>query len=882
MTSDETLAFLLPRLRSFGDRPAVIAFEPGGQRVVGYAELEDQAMRLAGGLLARGVTPGEPIALFAENSPEWVAVRLALLAVGARTVPLDYLITEAQLAEAVADCGARRLFTTREHLAAVSAAGVREVYLLDCETAEEGAEPLMSLLGDRPDSLPHPAPEDVVALFYTSGTTGAPKGVPLSQRNLAINVATLMALATEMADGSIGPDDRVLLPLPLHHSYPFIVGMLVPLASGATIVLPEGVGGPQIVGALRDGRVSVLIGVPRLYEALLSGIMARAAALGGLRAAAFRGLMALSIGLRRRFGKRVGLQLFGRVHRELAPRLRLLVCGGARLDADVEWRLEGLGWLVTSGYGLVETTSISTFNPPERTRPGSVGRPAPGVELRIDRPDAQGQGEVLLRGPTVFAGYRNNPQANREAFTGDGWFRTGDRGYLDDDGYLFITGRFKEMIVLPDGKNIAPDEVEAAYAASPYVGEVAVLEQAGALVGLVVPDMEALRAAGTGRIEDALRVSLAECSRGLPPYKRISGYAVGREPLPRTRLGKYRRHLLTELYARAQTGAAVPAAPPSEADATLLAKPRAAQVWHWLERRYPDRPLSLETSPQLDLGIDSLAWLEIGLAFERAFGFRLSEEAAARVLILRDLLQEVEAAPAAAEAAPGAAGLSPDDARWLVPAGALLSALGFVARTLVWAVMRACFRLRVDGAEHLPRTGPAVLVCNHLSDLDPFVVVAGLPWSRMRLAHWGADRTRLFGTPLRRGVARMFNLFPVDDRTPGQSLAFGREVLARGGILIWFPEEWRSPTGELQTFLPGVGVLIAESGAPAVPMRIGGTFEAMSRYRRVPRLIPVRLTIGAAIGADTLAARGGGDDPSRRIADALQDAVGSLGETGRE
>ena len=244
-SGDDTLAFLLPRLGSFGERTAVIAFEPGGQPVVNYAELEDQAMRLAGGLLARGVTPGEPIALFADNSPEWIAVRLALLAVGALAVPLDYLLTEAQLAAAVADCGARRLFTTREHLAAASAAGVSEIYLLDGEIAEPGAESLMSLLGERPDSLPHPAPEDVVALFYTSGTTGAPKGVPLSQRNLAINVATLMALATEMADGSIGPDDRVLLPLPLHHSYPFIVGMLVPLASGATIVLPEGWAGPR-------------------------------------------------------------------------------------------------------------------------------------------------------------------------------------------------------------------------------------------------------------------------------------------------------------------------------------------------------------------------------------------------------------------------------------------------------------------------------------------------------------------------------------------------------------------------------------------------------------------------------------------------------------
>ncbi len=876
MTNDDTIAFILARLRAFGDRPAVIAFEAGGQRLVSYADLEDQAMRLAGGLLRRGVTPGEPVALYAENSPEWVAVRLALLAVGARTVPLDYLLSEAQLAQAIADCGARRLFTTRAHLAEASAAGVDEVYLLDGETAEQGAEPIASLLAERPDSLPRPAPEDVVSLFYTSGTTGAPKGVPLSQRNIATNLATLLAV------GQIGPDDRLLLPLPLHHSYPFIVGMLMPLASGAAMVLPEGVGGPQIVGALQDARATAIVGVPRLYEALLSGIMAKVAAAGGLPAAAFRGLMALSIWLRRRFGRRIGRALFRRVHAGFAPSLRRLICGGARLEEALEWRLEGLGWRVLNGYGLVETTSISTFNPPDRPRPGSVGRPAPGVEVRIGQPDARGQGEVLLRGPTVFAGYRNNPEANREAFTADGWFRSGDLGYLDDDGYLYITGRLKEIIVLPDGKNVAPEEVEAAYAASPYVREVAVLEQAGTLVGLVIPDMDGLRAAGTGRIEDALRVSLAEASRGLPPYKRISGYAIGHEPPPRTRLGKYRRHLLPELYAQAQTGAGAPAAPPSEDDAALLAKPRAGQVWQWLERRYPDRPLSLDTSPQLDLGIDSLAWLEIGMSFERAFGFRLGEEAVSRVLTIRDLLREVEAAPAAAEAEPGTAELSPADRRWLVPAGPTLSALGLLARTLVWAVMRLFFRLRVEGVAELPQTGPAILVCNHMSDLDPFVLIAGLPWSRMRQAHWGADRNRMFGTPVRRFVARMLNLFPVDDRTPGQSLAFGREVLARGKMLIWFPEEWRSPTGELQHFLPGVGILIAESGAPAVPMRIRGTFEALPRYRRVPRLKPVGLTFGAPIGAEMLETRGRGEDPGRRIADALHDAVAALRPRGSE
>ncbi|MFQ5985639.1 MAG: AMP-dependent synthetase/ligase, partial [Alphaproteobacteria bacterium] len=526
MSGRPTLQNLLPVLGEFGDLPAVISFGEASMQVMTFTELEDRAMRLAGGLLARGVGRGEPVAILAPNQPQWVLARLALIAVGATAVLLDDSLSEVELSRAIADSGCRRIFTTRKHAAAMHSIteAELEVFVLDsAENAPDGTQSLETLLGERPSGLPETSPEDVAALFYTSGTTGPPKGVPLTHANIRSNLDAL--LAQEL----LKPGERVLLPLPLHHSYPFIVGMLITLASGSAMVLPEGVGGPQIVRALREGEVTVIVGVPRLYEALYAGIEGRVRARGRLPAVAFRALLGASLRLRRHFGLRLGRLLFRRLHLEFAPHLRLLASGGARLDPELCWRLEGLGWEVLGGYGLVETASISTFNARGRVRLESVGLPAPGVELRIDQPDAEGRGEVLIRGPNVFAGYRNNPEANREAFTEDGWFRTGDLGVLDEDGYLHFAGRVKEMIVLPDGKNVAPEEVEAVYAESPYVREVAVLEWNGALAGLVVPELEAVRQARSGRIEDLVRVTLAELSPRLPPYKRLSGFAMTRE-----------------------------------------------------------------------------------------------------------------------------------------------------------------------------------------------------------------------------------------------------------------------------------------------------------------------------------------------------------------
>ncbi|MEE9250015.1 MAG: AMP-binding protein, partial [Alphaproteobacteria bacterium] len=709
--------------------------------------------------------------------PQWVLARLALIAVGATAVLLDDSLSEVELSRAIADSGCRRIFTTSEHVAAMPSIteAELEVFVLDsAENAADGTESWETLLGERPPGLPELSPEDVAALFYTSGTTGPPKGVPLTHANIRSNLDALLA------QGLLKSGERVLLPLPLHHSYPFIVGMLITLASGSAMVLPEGVSGPQIARALREGEVTVIVGVPRLYEALYAGIEGRIRARGRLPAVAFRALLGASLRLRRHFGLRLGRLLFRPLHLELAPHLRLLASGGARLDPELCWRLEGLGWEVLGGYGLVETASISTFNPRGRVRMESVGLPAPGVEVRIDRPDAEGRGEVLIRGPNVFAGYRNNPEANREAFTDDGWFRTGDLGVLDEDGYLHFTGRVKEMIVLPDGKNVAPEEVEAVYAESPYVREIAVLEWNGTLAGLVVPELEAVRQARSGRIEDLVRVTLAELSSRLSPYKRLSGFAITRETLPRTHLGKYRRHLLPDMYQRAERGEGPPARAPSEEDRALLDSPRVQKVWSWLESRFPNRRISLETSPQLDLGIDSLAWVELSMELERRAGVRLSEEQIARVVTLRDLLREVEGAaekekPEREERADLPTRIMPDMERWLGPIGPGLTALGWVLYGTGWLLARVLFRLRVRGLERVPNSGPLIVATNHVSDLDPFIIGAALSYRHLRQAYWGADAERVFRTPLRL-LGRAAHLFPVDDRKPGASLAMAMET----------------------------------------------------------------------------------------------------------
>jgi long-chain acyl-CoA synthetase len=740
--------------------------------------------------------------------------------------------------------------------------------------------------------IPSIEPGDGAALFYTSGTTGEAKGVPLSHANLAFQIDGLLG-----AD-LVSEEDRVLLPLPLHHVYPFVMGMLTPLAAGLPVVLPQSLTGPQLVRALREGEATLIVGVPRLYRALYSGIEERVGSGGRLAAGLFGGVVDLCVRLRRVTGLEVGRAVLRPLRRRFGPKLRVLASGGAALDPELATRLEGLGWRVAVGYGLTETAPLLTLNPPDGKRLGSAGRPVPGVEIQID-PSAvpeeavgtdasRREGEILARGPNVFSGYRNRPEETGKVFDGDGWFRTGDLGYFDDDGYLYVTGRVSTLIVTPGGKNVQPEAVEGTYLENPFVREIGVLQKDDRLVAVIVPETDAL-----GEDDDlhlAVRRAVEEGSGRLPSYQRISDYAISREPLEYTRLGKLRRHVLEERYERAgrdeenEEGTAVgPVAleEMSREDRTLLGDAAAMGVWRLLADRYPDRRLAPESSPQLDLGIDSLGWVDLTLEIGEKTGVELDEAAIERIDTVRDLLRAV-ASGEGVTVHRGSPLERPEEAlddrqkRWLRPLGPATSMVARGMFVLNRMAMRGLFRLRVEGLENLPDEGQVVIAPNHVSYLDSFVVAAALRPDGPRRTYWAGWTGAAFGNPLTRLVSRLAQVVPIEAGRAGlSSLAFGAAVLGRGDNLVWFAEGERSRTGSLQPFKPGVGMLLSYHPVPVVPVFIRGTYEAMPRGRFLKRLPEVTVTFGAPmdpLGLD------GGSASGPRIVEAVQERVVELSE----
>jgi long-chain acyl-CoA synthetase len=458
MEPRNTLQTLIDDFAQYGERTAVVSLQRGSMETWTYTQLVDTARRLAAGLVQAGLPQGAYVLVYAPNSPEWIVACFAILTTGSVPVVIDAQLGDDDLRHVLNDSGAQWGFTTNalaQRLSESLPLVLNTVMLLDADTDDPRSWRRYQTEAVSP--FPVARATDPAVLFYTSGTTGAPKGVPLSHDNLRSNVDALTALRL------VYDSDRFLLPLPLHHVYPFTIGLLAPLTVGATVIFPRSLTGPQIVRALHAAQATVIIGVPRFCAALVAAIEARVRQRGRLVSGLFRKLLTFSIVLRRRFGLMLGRSFFATLHQQFAPRLRVVVSGGAAIEPELAWKLEGLGWQTASGYGLTETSPILTFNPPSTGRIGAVGRPLPGVHLRIAAPEEHGQyGEVQARGPNVFPGYRNLTEKTRESFTADGYFRTGDVGYFDADGYLYIVGRASAMIVMPTGEKVWPEDVEAA------------------------------------------------------------------------------------------------------------------------------------------------------------------------------------------------------------------------------------------------------------------------------------------------------------------------------------------------------------------------------------------------------------------------------------
>jgi long-chain acyl-CoA synthetase len=322
----------------------------------------------------------------------------------------------------------------------------------------------------------------------------------------------------------------------------------------------------------------------------------------------------------------------------------------------------------------------------------------------------------------------------------------------------------------------------------------------------------------------------------------------------------------------------------SEGDRDLLKNPAAKRVWDLLAERYPGQRLTLETSPQLDLGVDSMEWVNLWVEIGESAGVKPDEEAIDRIDTVRDLLNEVveqaEAGKAASQASPleqPEEVLDDEQKRYLEPLGSVMSTMARVLFVLIRGISRGAFRLRVEGLEHLPEEGPFIIAPNHISYLDAFAVAAALPYERLRQTYWAAYVGAAFDNPLNSLVSRLAQAMPVDaDRRPVSSLAFGAAVLKRQKNLVWFPGGQRSPTGELQEFKGGIGALLEHFRVPVVAVVIHGTREAMPPGQALPRPKKVRVEFDRPLEVDDLEQRGEGEEPQDRIVRALHDRIAEL------
>ena len=841
------------------DRIAMQIRQGEGYRRLTYQQIGQQIEALSTALVEQEVRPGDRVAIVAENRPEWAIAYFGIVAAGATAVPLDIQMNKGELETFLAASKSRMIFATARTWPVIMDLPFRPA-LVSLDRANGAGnltlEELVERGGKSRGARPMVAPDDVASLLYTSGTTGKPKGVLLTHRNLVSNARALAE------SGLAGAEDNFLAVLPLHHTYPFMVSLLVPLWLGARVTFLQSLKGPDLVQCLREAQVTFLVGVPQIFAMVRRAIFEEI----GRRPPPVRlgahGLLVLADVARERVGVNLGKLFFASIHQRFGTSLRLLCSGGARLDPEVARDLFRLGFTLLEGYGLTETAPVVTFNPIARPKIGSVGIPIPGVEVRIEKTEAEEFGEVMVRGANVMKGYDGNPEATAEAIH-EGWFHTGVLGYLDRDSYLFLTGRTKELIVTAGGKNINPEELEARYQASPAIAELCLVgtestrEGGEELHAVVVPDFECLKALKVGDIRGHIKDELTRIGRTLSPYQRVAGLSVVKEPLPRTRLGKIQRYQVAAMLGERAQGLEEKS-PLSPADQELLQTDTARAVLEALAPLVPGRgAIRLDDYLDLDLGLDSLRWLEWVAALEARYG-PLPDSFADDIVTVREAIEKL----AALVYAPAQGGV-PGQRAWrdildLEPSPVVRDALQFsppvhhramveVARFILRLVLRTVFRLRVSGLEHLPPEGPYLLAGNHVSHIDPFVVLASLP-SGLFANCFTLGWQPYFSDVVSSWIARVSHIIPVGGDAPlVLTLQASAAVLRRKRILLIFPEGQRALDGRLQSFKRGVGVLACELGVPVLPVWIEGTFRVLPAGARWPQAHPIALRFGESV-----------------------------------
>jgi long-chain acyl-CoA synthetase len=649
-----------------------------------------------------------------------------------------------------------------------------------------------------------------------------------------------------------------------------MANLFLPLFNGARVVYLETLNTTELLRALQERNITAFCVVPQFFYLIHEKIFKELNKHGKITLRLVRTLMALNRALRR-VGVNAGKLFFAKIHATFGARMRYLVTGGSRFDPAVARDFYSFGIDVLNAYGLTETSGGAFINPPgQRIVFGSVGKPFPGVEAMIVDPQpveegAPPAGDIAIRGALVMKGYWHRPEATAEVLR-DGWLYTGDLGYFDSGGNLFITGRRKEIIVLANGKNVYPEEIEVHYLQTPFVKEICVMAAEARpgdptserLHAVVVPNFELLRERKIVNSKEVIRLDIEALSHKIASTKRLGSYDIWQEDLPRTTTRKLKRFQIEKKVRELKQK-------PGAGDLEVgveNAKPLTDDEQSWLEREDVKRALAIiresvrESSRnqfdaihpthnlELDLGFDSMQRIELLTALEQQFGGEVPESQLAELYSVRDLIDAVLSSASRGEGQARAAApawstilsepVTDPEVLALARHNVFAEVFFFLLGRLIYLFALDRFHLKTRGLENLPEKGPYLLCSNHQSYIDPLVMAGALPWHLFRDC-FALGTSDIFGEGFMRRLARWLRVVVLDpDANLVPAMRAGAFGLSQGHILVLYPEGERTNDGNPRLFRKGAAILSIHTQAPIVPVAIEGFYEAWPRHKKFP------------------------------------------------
>ncbi|WP_339005006.1 AMP-binding protein [Fusobacterium animalis] len=759
------------------------------------------------------ITKGDRSALMMENRPESIFSFFSIWAKKGIAMSLDAGYTVDQLAYVLGDSTPKYLFVSNKTKKVAEEANSKLNNIIKIINVDELVLPAEYKI--KKEEFENDSNDDVAVIVYTSGTTGNPKGVMITYENIKTNMEGVRAVDL------VNETDVILAMLPYHHIMPLCFTLILPIYMGVPIVLLTEISSASLLKTLQENRVTVILGVPRVWEMLDKAIMIK---INESPLAKFMFKMAEKIN-----SMAIRKMLFSKVHKQFGGHIRLMVSGGAKIDKNILEDFRTMGFCAIQGYGMTETAPIIAFNVPGRERSDSAGEVIPNVEVKI-----ADDGEILVKGKNVMKGYYNNEKATEEAFDKDGWFHTGDLGRMDGK-YLIIIGRKKEMIVLPNGKNIDPNDIENEIIKNTdLIKEIAVTEYKEQLLAIIYPDFQQIEAKKIVNIKDAIKWEVIDkYNVTAPNYKKIHDIKIVKKELPKTRIGKIRRFMLKDLIEDKDD-----VIEQKEEKKAIIIPPEMKEKFDiinkYIDERY-HKAIDLDSHIELDLGFDSLDIVEFMNFLNETFGINLVEQDFVENKTISAIIKLVnEKAGKFVEKVDKNENLKKiieSDSDVKLPKDARYAKF---LRVILGPFFRFYFKYKCIDKENI-KDGAGIIVGNHQSYLDGFMVNNVFTTKEMNDNYYIATALH-FKSKTMKYLANHGNIILVDaNRNLKNTLQAAAKVLKNNKKLIIFPEGARTRDGQIHEFKKTFAILAKDLNVPIYPFVLKGAYEAFPYNKKFPK-----------------------------------------------